>query len=198
MSYAEAPENWLVIEGAHGCGKTHLAAAIANYRLAHGERPLFLVVPDLLDYLRYAMERDSRTSFFEVFERVRGAPLLILDDLGAQSDVGWVRDRLFQLLNHRYSARLLTVITISRDSMDRLEERTLARLYDPNVSAEVPIIAPAYRVDLAASFPQSGGPSHAGRPQSTRTRGPATGPGRGAPRPFRAPRDPGRGPSQQD
>jgi DNA replication protein DnaC len=184
MRYAEQPEDWLVLEGAHGCGKTHLAAAIANYRLAHGERPLFLVVPDLLDYLRYAMERDSRTSFFEVFERVRSAPLLILDDLGSQSDVAWVRDRLFQLLNHRYSARLPTVITISRDSMERLEERTLARLYDPNVSAEIPIIAPAYRVDLDAPAPSA---SRAGRPQSTRTRGPATAPPRGETSRFRGP-----------
>jgi DNA replication protein DnaC len=183
MSYAEEPENWLVIEGAHGCGKTHLAAAIANYRLARGDRPLFLVVPDLLDYLRYAMERDSRTSFFEVFERVRGAPLLILDDLGAQSDVGWVRDRLFQLLNHRYSARLPTVITISRDSMERLEERTVARLYDPNVSTEVPIIAPAYRVDFDAS---SGGPNRAGRQPSTRTRSQSTGPRPGQTTPPRS------------
>jgi DNA replication protein DnaC len=184
MNYAERPEDWLVLVGAHGCGKTHLAAAIANYRLARGERPLFLVVPDLLDYLRYAMERDSRTSFFEVFDRVRGAPLLILDDLGAQSDVAWVRDRLFQLLNHRYAARLPTVITISRDSMERLEERTLARLYDPNVSTEVPIIAPAYRVELQNLPPLS---SRAGRQQSSRTRGPATGSGRGEARPFRGP-----------
>jgi DNA replication protein DnaC len=195
MTYAENPENWLVIEGAHGSGKTHLAAAIANYRLARGDRPLFLVVPDLLDYLRYAMERDSRTSFFEVFERVRSAPLLILDDLGAQSDVGWVRDRLFQLLNHRYAARLPTVITISRDSMERLEERTLARLYDPNVSTEVPIIAPAYRVDFEAP---SGGPSRVARPQSSRTRAPATGPRPAQTRQPRSSQGRGTAPSWRD
>ncbi len=185
LAYAERPEDWLVLAGAHGCGKTHLAAAIANYRLGHGERPLFLVVPDLLDYLRYAMDRDSRTSFFEVFDRVRNAPLLILDDLGAQSDVAWVRDRLFQLVNHRYAARLPTVFTISRDSLERLEERMLARLYDPNVTTEVPIIAPAYRVDLDASFREERGPSRAGRQQSSRTRGQATGSHEGGTRPFR-------------
>jgi DNA replication protein DnaC len=189
LAYAEQPEDWLVIEGSHGCGKTHLAAAIANYRLAQGDRPLFLVVPDLLDFLRYAMDRDSRTSFFEVFERVRNAPILILDDLGAQSDVSWVRDRLFQLVNHRYAARLPTVFTISRDSMERLEERILARLYDPNVSTEVPIIAPAYRVDFEAS---PGGPSRGGRPPSSRTRGPATGSREGGTRPSPGPRGPRR------
>jgi len=182
LNFAEAPENWLVLEGGHGCGKTHLAAAIANHRRALGEKPLFLVVPDLLDFLRHTMERDSRASFFEVFENIRSAPLLILDDLGAQSDVGWVRDRLFQLINHRYAARLPTVFTISTDAFDRMEERLLSRLFDPNISLELPVNAPAYLVDLD---PQSHAANRAGRQQSSRTRGPARGSRAGETRPFR-------------
>lgn len=166
LRFAEQPEDWLVFEGGHGCGKTHLAAAIANHRRARGEKPLFLVVPDLLDFLRHTMDRESRLSFYEAFDAVRRAPLLVLDDLGAQSDVPWVRDRLFQLLNHRYVARLPTVFTVSRDSLERLEERILARLYDPNISTEVPIIAPAYRVDLDDPGPAA---SRGGRPLSSRT-----------------------------
>ena len=30
IAYAEDPEGWLLLTGAYGCGKTHLAAAIAN------------------------------------------------------------------------------------------------------------------------------------------------------------------------
>jgi DNA replication protein DnaC len=168
LQFAEQPEDWLVFEGGHGCGKTHLAAAIANNRRARGEHPLFVVVPDLLDFLRHTMERDSRLSFFEAFDAVRGAPLLVLDDLGAQSDIAWVRDRLFQLINYRYAARLPTVFTVSRESLERLEERILARLYDPNISTEVPIIAPAYRVDFESPRAAS---SRAGRQSSSRTPG---------------------------
>lgn len=189
LNFAESPENWLVLEGGHGCGKTHLAAAIANRRRSCGEKPLFLVVPDLLDFLRHTMERDSRASFFEVFEHVRNAPLLILDDLGAQTDVPWVRDRLFQLINHRYAGRLATVFTVSSDSFDRMEERLLARLFDPNISLEVPINAPAYLVDLDAQGP---GPSRASRQTSSRTRGPSTGSREAGTRPFRSPPGPGR------
>ncbi len=189
LNFAENPENWLILAGGHGCGKTHLAAAIANQRRAAGEKPLFVVVPDLLDFLRHAMERDARNSFFDVFEHIRGAPLLILDDLGGQSEVGWVRDRLFQLVNHRYSARLPTVFTVSTEALDRMEERLLSRLYDPNISVELPIRAPAYLLDLE-SRPR--GPSREGRQPSSRTRGPATGSAADETRPFRAP--PGRRP----
>jgi DNA replication protein DnaC len=163
ITFAESPENWLLLFGPNGCGKTHLAAAIANRCRMRGERPVFFVVADLLDYLRNLMDQTSGPSFLDGFNQLRNAPLLILDDLGAQSDVGWVRDRLFQLINHRYAARLPTVFTASFTSMERqIEERVLARLNDPGICVEVPITAPAYRVDMTAR------PSAYGRsPQQT-------------------------------
>ena len=52
-AFAEDPYQWLVLIGEYGCGKTHLAAAIANYAMSQlNMRPVFAVVPDLLDYLR--------------------------------------------------------------------------------------------------------------------------------------------------
>ena len=150
MNFAEKPENWLLFVGANGCGKTHLAAAIANRARARGERPVFFVVSDLLDYLRHLMDREAGTSFLEGFNQLRNAPLLILDDLDPQSDVGWVKDRLFQVINHRYTARLPTVITATPNSLQRMEERIAARLNDPALCTEAPITTSAYRVDLAA------------------------------------------------
>ena len=186
LNFAENPERWLVLEGANGCGKTHLAAAIANRRLALGERPLFLVLPDLLDFLRHAMERDSSVNFYDVFSRVRNAPLLIVDDVGAQTDVAvWVRERFAQLINHRYTACLPTVFTVSLDSVGRLERRMAARLTDPNISTEVPIIAPAYQVDLDVRSP---GPSPGAPSQSSRTQGRPRGSAPAQTRPYPGPR----------
>jgi DNA replication protein DnaC len=43
---------WLFFYGTKGTGKTHLAAAIGNARIARGQPAIFMVVPDLLDHLR--------------------------------------------------------------------------------------------------------------------------------------------------
>ncbi len=51
VRFAEEPKDWLVFNStAYGNGKTHLAAAIANYVATNGEPVLFVVVPDFLDY----------------------------------------------------------------------------------------------------------------------------------------------------
>ncbi|HEX9013440.1 MAG TPA: ATP-binding protein, partial [Anaerolineaceae bacterium] len=62
QQYAERPSGWLVITGPYGCGKTHLAAAIGNYRASLGIPPLFVVVPDLLDHLRATFSPNSTIS----------------------------------------------------------------------------------------------------------------------------------------
>ena len=62
QQYAENPEGWLVLFGGYGCGKTHLAAAVANERHMHGEPVIFVTAPDLLDHLRATFSPDSTSS----------------------------------------------------------------------------------------------------------------------------------------
>jgi len=73
--YAAHPDGWLVLSGTYGCGKTHLAVAIAHEVLRQGEAVLFVVVPDLLDHLRAAFGPNSETSFDERFETVAAKAL---------------------------------------------------------------------------------------------------------------------------
>lgn len=144
IHFAQEPEGWLLLTGAYGCGKTHLAAAIANAHLDMGQAVLFVLVPDLLDHLRMTFNPQSEISYDDLFEELRNASLLILDDLGAQSSTPWAQEKLFQLLNHRYNAQLPTVITTNQ-RLEDLEPRLRSRLLDPNLVNHFTIIAPDFR-----------------------------------------------------
>lgn len=142
--FAESPKDWLVFSGVHGCGKTHLAAAIANHQLRAGRPVFFAVVPDLLDHLRSTFSPESKVTYDEVFEKVKTSPLLILDDLGTESSTPWAQEKLYQTLNYRYNSRLPTVITVA-GFLDGIEGRLASRLQDPKLSNVIPIFAPDYR-----------------------------------------------------
>lgn len=129
LTFAERPDGWLLFMGSHASGKTHLAAAIANHRRARGDTPAFVKVSELLDFLRRGFARDDQRGSFDAFDEMKAAPLLVLDDLDAQTSIGWVRDRLFQLLDYRHTARLPTVLTTAL-SLDDLGERIASRLVD--------------------------------------------------------------------
>lgn len=147
VGYAQDPDGWLLLTGTYGCGKTHLAAAIAHARLALGEPVIFMVVPDLLDHLRSAFNPQSEMSYDELFEQLCTTALLILDDLGAQSSTPWAQEKLFQLLNHRYNAHLPTVITTNQ-RLEDLEPRLRSRFSDERLVNRFTIIAPDFRAGI--------------------------------------------------
>ena len=148
--FAKSPDGWIVLQGVNGCGKTHLAAAIANERLQAGKPALFVVVPDFLDHLRYTFSPESKVSYDQLFERVKNTPLLILDDFGEQSTTPWAQEKLYQVINYRYNEQKPTVITTCR-SLDEIENRISSRLVDHKNSLVFPIIAPDYRSDRRSS-----------------------------------------------
>lgn len=145
-AYAQEPEGWLVITGGYGCGKTHLAAAIANAQIAARKRVLFVTAPDLLDHLRAAFNPSfaGEEDYDNRFNEVRDTPLLVLDDLGIESPTPWAVEKLYQILNHRYNAKLPTVITTNHN-LEELEQRLRSRLADPDLSQVLAITAPDYR-----------------------------------------------------
>jgi len=144
LEFARSPEGWLIFQGVNGCGKTHLAAAIANHQLAQGKPVFFVVVPDLLDHLRSTFSPDSKISYDEFSEKIKEVPLLILDDFGEQSATPWAQEKLYQLINYRYNARLPMVVTTCL-SLDEIETRISSRMVDPRISWVFNITAPDYR-----------------------------------------------------
>ncbi len=143
-SYADDLQGWLLLEGSYGTGKTHLAAAVGNARLDKGDSVLFITTPDLLDHLRSTYAPSSDIAYDELFERLRNTHLLILDDLGTENPSEWAKEKLFQLLNHRYTHRRATVITTNAE-LDSLDGRVRSRLMDNTVIHRVVLDAPDYR-----------------------------------------------------
>ncbi len=150
LNFAKSPEGWLVLQGVTGCGKTHLAAAIVNYRYQAKKPALFVVVAEFLDHLRNTFSPESKISYDQLFESVKTAPLLVLDDFGEQTTTPWAQEKLYQVVNYRYNAQLPTVIT-TRSSLDEIESRIGSRLIDHKLSTFFNITAPDHRGDLRSS-----------------------------------------------
>lgn len=148
-NYAHHLNGWLLLMGAYGCGKTHMAAAIANEVVGLGVETLFLTVPDLLDFLRYSFSSEE-TTYEGRFEEIKNARFLVLDDLGTQNATPWAEEKLFQIINHRYTHKLPTVITMNI-SLNEVDERISSRLQDPELVIKIQIDAPDFRNPMAGS-----------------------------------------------
>jgi DNA replication protein DnaC len=142
---------WLLLEGGYGCGKTHLAAAIANKAVGRGVPTLFITVPDLLDSLRFAFN-DPETTFEQRFAEIRNADLLVLDDFGTQNATPWAQEKIFQIMNFRYINKLPTVVTTNL-MLDAFEGRVRSRLQDAEFVRHLKISAPDYRRPEETSNP---------------------------------------------
>ena len=143
--FADRPTGWILLAGITGCGKTHLASAIANELEASETPVLMLTVPSLLDRLRATFAPDAPQTFSELYHLVENVDILVLDDLGAQSTTPWATEKLFQLLNERHVRERPTVVTTNL-SLWEFEPRLQSRLGDVHLVNQVHINAPDYRI----------------------------------------------------
>lgn len=151
QDFSERLEGWVLLEGSYGCGKTHLAAAIANAAVTRGVPTLFITVPDLLDSLRFAYN-SPETTFEARFEDIRSANLLVMDDFGTQNATGWGQEKLFQIINYRYINKLPTVVTTNL-ILDEIESRIRSRLQDEELVKHIRLVTLDYRHPEETSNP---------------------------------------------
>ena len=99
--------------GEFGVGKTYLLGAIANQLAEKQISSLIVYFPDFLRELKGSIGDNTVN---EKIEMVKKAPVLMLDDLGAESMTSWGRDEVLgPILQFRMLENLPTFITSNFD-----------------------------------------------------------------------------------
>ncbi|WP_313559208.1 ATP-binding protein, partial [Ruminiclostridium cellobioparum] len=135
----------ITIVGEKGNGKTHIAAAIANYLIQQEERNVaFENVPYLMSKIRSLYTQGLNTSSgereteIEIINRLCSSDLLVLDDIGACAWSGKDEERLYILID-QCTARKTPIIATTNlkndeEMINYLGDRAFSRLSAANVA----------------------------------------------------------------
>jgi len=109
----ELPYKGLYIYGPFGVGKSFVLGAIANELASIKIRSVVVFVPEFLSEMKQAI---SDNTLQEKIDFVKKAPVLMLDDLGAETLTTWTRDEILgTILHYRMAEELPTFITSNFD-----------------------------------------------------------------------------------
>lgn len=109
----------IYLYGPFGVGKSHLMGATAKKLAERGIASLMVYTPDFFREIKDALGDNTVQDKVSVLKEV---PVLILDDIGAESLSPWVRDEILgAILQYRVSENLPVLYT-SNYTYDQLEE----------------------------------------------------------------------------
>jgi DNA replication protein DnaC len=143
--YGKKATNLLFI-GPYGTGKSHLAKAAMDKVIERGFGAIFISVPKLLSKLRSSYAKNAESSEEELLAALNTVDLLILDDLGAESQNDWASDKLFQIVDSRQG---MSTIYTSNDTpaqlMEKMGERNFSRVANDDTTI-IEVDGPNYRL----------------------------------------------------
>jgi len=142
MSAVDFVRNFTVEEGhsmflfgGTGCGKTHIAAAIAMGVVSRGFTAKFVSLIGFLSKVKSTYSPSSPVSYDEIMDLFCSPDLLVIDDVGIKMETSNDRSVLYDLINRRYQDEKSIVLT-SNLNIDELllslEEPVMSRLQDRN------------------------------------------------------------------
>nr|WP_268871083.1 primosomal protein DnaI [Ureibacillus massiliensis] len=107
------PSKGLYIYGKFGVGKSFVLGAIANELATIKIKSVLVFVPEFLSEMKHSI---SDNTFQGKIDYVKNAPVLMLDDLGAETLSSWTRDEVLgTILHYRMAEELPTFITSNFD-----------------------------------------------------------------------------------
>ena len=122
-----AKNQGLLFYGGVGTGKTFAAACIANHLLSQRVPVIMTSFVKLLESMQGFSEDDSA-----LIARLNRAKLLVIDDLGAERSTDYALEKVYDIVDSRYRAKLPIILTTNL-SMTELKESTdirYTRIYD--------------------------------------------------------------------
>ena len=128
----------LMLFGNAGLGKTHAALAIAGIVLEKDFDVIYVSSPDFfskLEALHFGADPGGEEE--TLLQTAAGADLLILDDLGTESNSSFFLSTLYSLLNNRLGAHLPTIVTTNITDGALLE-----KLYTEKISSRLSAFVP--------------------------------------------------------
>lgn len=133
--YRERGMGLYIFSNTKGSGKTMLSCILLNEASErYGINCKFISVHDYLDLTK---EKYGGTP--GNLDMVKGAELLVVDDIGAQMGKEWIDSTFYELVDSRYTGRMPTIYT-SNLPLERLgmDERTIDRMERNTVLLNLP------------------------------------------------------------
>lgn len=114
------PKKGLYIFGEFGVGKTFVLATVANELAKLSIPSLVVYTPELFRELRSSM---GEADFEEKLNYIKNIPVLMLDDLGAESLSIWVRDDVIGTILQYRMTRNLPIFVSSNFTYEQLQNQ---------------------------------------------------------------------------
>lgn len=128
--FVENPDKSLIIMGAFGCGKTHLAVGIMRelFKQEKAHSMLFKNVSELLLEIRESFHcDDNENTEGKIIEKYSNVRILILDDMGAEKTSEYSITTLYTLINIRYNDLKTTIVTTNL-TIEQIEKQIHPRI----------------------------------------------------------------------
>ncbi|MGF7014331.1 primosomal protein DnaI [Ornithinibacillus bavariensis] len=114
------PSKGIYFYGPFGVGKTYFLGAIANELKKYNISSMLIYMPEFVREIKSSIKDDSINEKIDYFKK---ADVLMLDDIGAETQSAWFRDEVLgTILQYRMMERLPVFFT-SNYSMEQLEEQ---------------------------------------------------------------------------